>query len=66
MEETKTIEEVKCQIVRFCEGLEVEVSRMPNGEFAIPISEACRVVGYQKNWLRLEKDRINSQEFKKL
>lgn len=39
--------------VLFFDGLAVDGYRMPNGEFRVGITEACRVLGYPDNWLFL-------------
>ena len=41
------------QTVTFFDGLEVDGYRMPNGEFRVGITGACRVLGYPDNWLYL-------------
>jgi hypothetical protein len=41
------------QTVIFFDGLTVDGYRMPNGEFRVGITGACRVLGYPDNWLYL-------------
>lgn len=41
------------QTVTFFDGLQVDGYRMPDGEFRVGITGACRVLGYPDNWLYL-------------
>ena len=35
----------------FCEGLEVDGSQMPNGEYRVGLSSASKANGFSKEWL---------------
>lgn len=41
------------ETVTFFNGLEVDGYRMPDSEFRVGITSACRVLGYPDNWLFL-------------
>lgn len=43
----------KRQTVTFFDGLQVDGYRMPDEEFRVGITGACRVLGYPDNWLYL-------------
>jgi hypothetical protein len=54
------------QSVTFFDGLEVDGYRMPDGEFRVGITGACRVLDYPDNWLYLALAGQNRKRLKAL
>ena len=51
--ESNNMEPIRAEraTVTFFDGLSVDGYKMPNGEFRVGITSACRVLGYPDNWL---------------
>ncbi|NJR52889.1 MAG: hypothetical protein HC780_28310 [Leptolyngbyaceae cyanobacterium CSU_1_3] len=52
--------------VTFFNGLQVDGYRMPDGEFRVGITGACRVLGYPDNWLYLALEGQNRKRLRDL
>lgn len=51
MNETYTTIKAQRATVKFCEGVEVDGYKMPNGNYRVSLSGASTLLGYEKTWL---------------